>query len=88
MGDWLIVQFIYLVARFWISFRYRYALAIAVLLFALLVEVFQYLAAGSMPHTFAMEITFGSTFDPLDIAAYVAGLATVLLVESYWKVST
>ncbi|MEP7285926.1 MAG: DUF2809 domain-containing protein [Chloroflexota bacterium] len=85
MGDWLIVQFIYVIARFWISFRRRYRLAIAIFVFSLFVELIQFFAAGSIPHTFAAEVTIGSTFDPGDIAAYALGLATVLLSERYWK---
>ena len=85
MGDWLIVQFIYVMARFWISFRWRYPLAIAILLFSLFVEVIQFLASGSIPHTFVAEVTIGSTFDPVDLAAYALGLVTVLSTERYWK---
>ena len=85
MGDWLVVQFIYVIARFWVNFRWRYRLAIAVFVFALLVEVVQYVASGVIPRTFAAEVTVGSTFDPVDIVAYALGLVTVLLVERYWK---
>ena len=85
IGDWLIVQFIYVIARFWISFRWRYPLAMAIFIVSLLVELIQFLAAGSIPHTFAAEVTIGSTFDPVDLAAYALGLATVLFTERYWK---
>ena len=85
MGDWLIVQFIYGIARLWISSRWRYPLAVAVLLFSLVVELLQGLAAGSIPHTLAAELTIGSTFDPLDVAAYTLGVATALFTERYWK---
>jgi hypothetical protein len=88
MGDWLIVQFIYLIARFWISVRWRYILAIAILLFAIGIEIVQLLAAGSIPRTFAMEITIGSTFDPVDVLAYILGVITVLVTEQYWKPKT
>src|SRR5258707_5741218 len=88
MGDWLVVQFIYVIARLWISYRLRYQLAVCVFLFALFVEVVQLLTAGSIPHTFAAEVTVGSTFDPGDIVAYALGLVTVLLTERYWKPST
>jgi hypothetical protein len=87
MGDWLVVQFIYLIARFWIGFRWRYRLGVAVLLFSLLVEIIQYFAAASIPQNVAADLTVGRTFDPLDIAAYVLGVATVLMVENYWKSS-
>lgn len=84
VGDWLVVQFIYLIARFWITHRWRYVLAIAILLFAITVEVVQLLAADVIPRTFAMEVTIGSTFDPVDMLAYLAGLVTVLIIERYW----
>jgi len=81
MGDWLVVQFIYLMARFRIGFRWRFHLAGAVLLLGLIVEAIQLYAAGSIPRSFAAEVTIGSTFDPLDIVAYALGLAAILLVE-------
>ncbi len=81
MGDWLVVQFIYLVARFWVGFRWRYYLAGAVLLLSVLVEVVKFFATGSIPHTFFAEITIGSVFDPLDMIAFVLGIVTVLVVD-------
>src|SRR5690349_9059593 len=66
MGDWLVVQFIYVIARFAIGFRWRYPLAIAIFLFSISVEVVQLIAATSIPHTFAAEVTIGSTFDVVD----------------------
>jgi hypothetical protein len=80
-GDWLVVQFIYLIARFWIADRWRYHLAAAVLLLGVLVEVIQLLSAGLIPRTFVAEVTIGSTFDPLDIIAFALGLITVLVAE-------
>src|SRR5258708_24464477 len=88
MGDWLIVQFIYIIARLWIGYRWRYQLAVCVFLFALFVEVVQLLTAGSIPHTFSAEVTVCSTFYPGDIVAYPLGLVTVFLSETYWKTST
>jgi len=81
MGDWLVVQFMYLVAGFFISFRWRYYLAGSILLVGILVEIIKFFASGSIPHTFFAEMTLGSTFDPLDIIAFVLGLATVMVVE-------
>ncbi len=81
LGDWLIVQFIYLIGRFFISHRWRYYLAAGVLLVGALVEVIQLFGTSLIPHTFAAEMTIGSTFDPLDVAAYLLGLATVLVVD-------
>lgn len=81
LGDWLVVQFIFLIGRFWINFRWRYHWAAFVLILGLVVEVVQYFGAGLIPHSFAAEVTIGSTFDPVDILAYVLGLATVLAIE-------
>jgi hypothetical protein len=81
MGDWLIVQTIYLIARFWVGDRWRYYLAGGVLLLGVFVEIIKFLSAGSIPHTFVAEMTIGSTFDPSNIIAYVLGVATVLIVE-------
>ena len=80
-GDWLVVQFIFLIARFWVGFRWRYYLAGGVLLLSVLVEVVKYFSAGSIPHTFFAEITIGSVFDPLDMIAFVLGIVTVLVVD-------
>ena len=85
MGDWLVVQFIYGVARLVIGFRWRYGLALGIFGFALGVEGVQLLSAGSIPRTFALEVTIGSTFDPGDIVAYGLGLVMALLTERYWR---
>jgi hypothetical protein len=83
IGDWLVVQFIYLVARFWVSDRHRYVLAGGILLLCVGVEVVKFFTSGSIPRTFFAEITLGSTFDPLDMIAFILGLVTVLLVERF-----
>ena len=85
MGDWLVVQFIYGIVRLVIGYRWRYALAAGIFAFALGVEVVQLIAAGSIPHTFAMEVTIGSTFDPGDVAVYGVGIVTALMTERVWK---
>jgi len=85
MGDWLVVQFIYVIARFWVNYRWHYRLAIIVFLFSILVEVVQYFAASVIPSTFVADVTVGRTFDPVDIAAYALGVITVLLIDHYWK---
>ncbi len=84
-GDWLIVQLIYVLARLTIPYRWRYPLALAVLLFAYGVEVVQFVAAGSIPQNVATELTIGSTFDVGDLAAYTLGAVTALLTERFWK---
>jgi hypothetical protein len=73
------------IASLRISFRWRYPLATAIFLFSIGVEIVQLISAASIPRTFAAEITIGSTFDLLDIAAYALGLVTVLFTERYWK---
>jgi hypothetical protein len=80
-GDWLIVQIIYLLARFRVHIRYRLKLAVAVLIFAVGVEIFQFVFAGSIPRNLATELTVGSTFDLGDIGAYALGLIVVVLVD-------
>jgi hypothetical protein len=87
-GDWLIVQFIYVIARFWISYRWRYRLAIGIMVFALATEIVQFIGTGIIPRNFAMEVTIGSTFDPGDLLAYVLGLITVLMIDHYWRVDS
>jgi len=81
LGDVLVVQFIYLLARFVISFRYRFQLAAVVMLIGIATEILQYLSAGSIPRNIAAELTVGSTFDPLDIVAYAVGLMIVLVLD-------
>jgi len=80
-GDWLIVQVIYLVARFRVQVRYRFYLAVAVFIFAVGVEIFQFVFAGSIPNNLAADLTVGRTFDPGDIVAYGLGLVVVVLVD-------
>jgi hypothetical protein len=81
MGDWLIVQFIYMIGRLWIPDRWRYWLAGGVFLLGILTEIIQYFGAASIPRNAITELTIGSTFDPLDIITYAVGIMTVLLLE-------
>ena len=81
MGDWLIVQFIYLIGRFWIRDRWHYFWAGAVFMLGVTVEIIQYLGAASIPRNAITELTIGSTFDPVDIVTYAVGVVTVLVVE-------
>lgn len=81
VGDWLVVQFMYLIGRCWIADRWRWLWAGVILLIGGLVEVIKFFAAGSIPHTFLAEMIIGSTFDPLDMIAFALGLLTVLWVE-------
>ena len=83
MGDWLVVQCMYLTARFWVGDRWRYPLAGAIFLSGILVEAFKYFANGSIPQNFLAEITVGSVFDPLDLIAFALGLVTVTIVERW-----
>src|SRR5579862_2347897 len=81
MGDWLVVQCIYMIGRFWVKDRWRYHLAVGILLLGVLVEIIKFFASGSIPQTFLAEMTIGSIFDPLDIIAFALGLITVLILE-------
>jgi hypothetical protein len=80
-GDWLIVQVIYLVARFWVPVRWRLRLAVAVFIFAVGVEIFQFVFAGTIPSNLATDLTVGRTFDPADIVAYLLGVVVVVLLD-------
>ena len=81
VGDFLVVQFIYMIARFWVTDRRRVHLIVAILLLCVAVEIVKFFTAGTIPQTFFAEMTIGSTFDPLDMIAFVLGLMTVLLLE-------
>lgn len=80
-GDWLIVQVIYLVARFVVQIRWRLHLAVAVFIFAVGVEIFQFVFAGVIPSNLAADLTVGRTFDPGDIVAYFSGMVVVVLMD-------
>lgn len=75
VGDVLVVMLIYCLIRTWIRLP-AIPLASAVLLFATLVETGQYfhladrLGVGHIP---LARILIGSTFDPKDLLAYLAG---------------
>ncbi|MBI1258804.1 MAG: DUF2809 domain-containing protein [Chloroflexi bacterium] len=81
VGDFLVVQFIYMIARLWLADRWRYLLAGAILLLCIVVEIIKFFTSDSIPRTFFAEMTLGSTFDPLDMIAFILGLMTVLLIE-------
>jgi len=81
VGDFLVVQFIYMIARLWISDRWRAHLVVAILILCIGVEIVKFFTSGSIPRTFFAEMTLGSTFDPLDMIAFILGLVTVLLIE-------
>ncbi len=81
VGDFLVVQFIYMIARLWISDRWRVHLVVAILILCIGVEVVKFFTSGAIPRTFFAEMTIGSTFDPLDMIAFSLGLITVLLIE-------
>jgi hypothetical protein len=82
-GDWLIVQLIYVLLRLRVPSRFRFHLAAGIFSFGALVEGFQYFYAASIPNSLAADLTVGRTFDPLDIAVYLIGLITALLIDHY-----
>ena len=75
VGDVLVVMLIYCLIRTWLRLP-AIPLALGVLLFATLVETGQYfhladrLGVGHIP---LARILIGSTFDPKDLLAYLAG---------------
>jgi len=81
VGDFLVVQFIYMIARLWINDRWRVHLVAAILILCIGVEIVKFFTSGSIPRTFFAEMTLGSTFDPLDMIAFVLGLITVVVIE-------
>jgi hypothetical protein len=85
LGDWLIVQLIFLIASIWVRERWHVFLAGAILMIGILTELIQLLGTDLIPHNFIAEITIGSTFDPLDVIAYTLGLATVLGINRYFR---
>ena len=83
VGDWLVVLLIYFLIKGLWDIRPR-SLAIGVFLFACSIEGLQYLhaadrlglARGSWP-----RIILGTTFDPLDILAYLLGALTACGID-------
>jgi Protein of unknown function (DUF2809) len=88
VGDYLVVMLIYCAIRTFIKAN-PVKVAIAVLLFAYLVEVLQYFRIvdrlGLSGNTLAKTV-IGYGFEWLDMLAYTLGVVTILLVERWNKI--
>lgn len=84
VGDYLVVMLIYCAVRTFIKAN-PVKIAIAVLLFAYLVEVLQYFRIvdrlGLTGNTLAKTV-IGYGFEWLDMLAYTLGVLTIVLIES------
>lgn len=83
VGDFLVVILIYCFFKSFINVN-AVKLAIIVFLFALCIELLQLLNILSllgMEHSFTAKLLLGSTFQLTDIAAYLLGISTFLLID-------
>jgi Protein of unknown function (DUF2809) len=83
VGDYLVVMLIYCAARTFIKAS-PVKMAIAVLLFAYLVEVLQYFRIVDrlgLSGNLVAKTVIGYGFEWLDMLAYTLGVITILLVE-------
>jgi hypothetical protein len=83
-GDILIVIFIYSTIKIFLKDQSPIGVAVGVLSFALSVEFIQYTGLPKYfnPGSMVTILTLGSTYDPLDIAAYAGGVAVIYLVDT------
>jgi hypothetical protein len=87
-GDFLVVILIYCFARSFIHAS-LWLTAISVLLFSVIVEILQYfdLVHRLGLHSRIALIVLGTSFEWMDLIAYTAGIATVLIIETMRTVS-
>ena len=83
-GDILIVVFIYSSVKIILKEQSPLRIAAGVLTFALFVEFIQYTGLTKFlnPRSIVTILTLGSTYDPLDIAAYSIGTAIIFFIDS------
>jgi hypothetical protein len=82
-GDFLVVIFLYCLVRSFFKAPY-FKVALAVLLFAYLIEVLQYfhfIRHLGLQHSLLARLILGSGFEWLDLVMYTVGIALVLWVE-------
>ncbi len=84
VGDILIVIFIYSVIKFFLKDRPPLHIAAGVFFFAVFVEFIQYTGIPKHfhPHSIITILTLGSTYDPLDIAAYAVGVVVIFGIDT------
>lgn len=87
IGDVLVVILIYCFCRSFLRVRIK-LLAVAVLLFAFVIEVLQYfeiVRRMGLERSKLARVVIGVGFEWLDLVAYCAGIAIVLVFESLRK---
>lgn len=85
IGDVLVVILIYCFVKAFFNFR-KFSVAIAVLLFAFMVEFaqgFSLVNKLGLEHSRVARIIIGTSFSWVDMLTYVVGIAIVLGVEYY-----
>ncbi|UYQ91014.1 DUF2809 domain-containing protein [Chitinophaga horti] len=83
VGDFLAVIWLYTLLRAFVNIR-TFPAAIAVLLFAYALETAQYFQLVKrlgLGHSRFFNIVIGNRFEWVDMIAYTAGIAAVLIVE-------
>ena len=83
-GDILIVIFIYSSVKVILKDQSPFKIASGVLSFAIFIEFIQYTGIPKHfnPDSLITILTLGSTYDPLDIAAYGAGIVVIYIIDS------
>jgi Protein of unknown function (DUF2809) len=86
IGDVLVVILMYCAVKAFLNTAVL-PTAIGVLLFAFTIEVLQYLNVVKLlglQHSSFAKTVIGTSFEWIDIAAYIAGTGLVLIAEKYW----
>ena len=87
VGDLLVVILIYCFLRIFLKVNYLKA-AIAVLLFAFLIETlqyFDYVKLLGLENNRILSVAMGRTFEWLDFAAYFAGFLLIIFIERFYE---
>ena len=79
IGDVIAVMFIYSFFRLIFGTKPE-KLAMGVFLFAVILEMIQYLQLFSFNNQY-LQLIFGSTFDPLDLFAYLIGCLLIYFID-------
>lgn len=86
-GDFLVVILIYCFCKSFLQAPVL-KLAIAVLLFAYMVETLQYFKLVNLlglQHSKLAQVVIGNSFEWTDMLAYTLGIAVVVAIENYYK---
>jgi hypothetical protein len=85
VGDALVVILIYCFFSIFLKIT-RWKIALGVLLFACLIEIFQYfnyVALLGLENNRAISTILGRTFEWMDFIAYFAGFLFIILIENF-----